>query len=233
MKNFNELSKGEQNTILGTILEAYKGLTLNNLKILIKLTEVNGCSFVNIKDYCSEKSGNTEVADALINVGASYANMLAKDVVKFETLDLNEIDVNKFDYRKLNVGEPFDFEAETQSEEYKTALESFKTAVVAALPVALMELQGAKKTIDTSADIALNKVLFFNMNTLNLAIKGQIVNKSVKVEGSFKIVKSAPKTIAKQLINNFVNSRAASLRRYNLSNIITRINVNGIQLDIN
>src|ERR1035437_7544903 len=87
MKNFQDFSKKEQTSMLNVVLAAYPNLGLNNLKILIKLTEVNKAQFAYIADYQSDKSNGTETASHQINVAASYENMLKKDAVSFNNFD--------------------------------------------------------------------------------------------------------------------------------------------------
>ena len=201
------------------ILNAYGNLNLKQVELLINATnEIGGVSAVSIKGYSSDKSGNTEVANQLINVGASYQNMLAKDSNIYANFDVATIDIDKFDYSTINTG--------------KLTLAEFKTEVKNQLPNALAELNAPKKSIDTSADIWLNKALVFNLNTLRLSIRGMQMNKSVEVKGEFKIVKSAPKTIAKKLIEKQAKGRSATLRRFAIDNLVGSIKLVGQELEI-
>jgi hypothetical protein len=218
MKNFQDFNKKEQTSMLNVVLAAYPNLGLNNLKILIKLTEVNKAQFAYIADYQSDKSNGTETASHQINVAASYENMLKKDAVSFNNFDIKTVDVTDFNYLTLDLN--------------GLTIEEFQAAVTVNLKDALIALQAPKKAINTDATVSFNKVLFFNTNTNNLSIKGQSVNKTVSVQGEFKIVKSAPLTIAKRLIEKTINSRTASLRTFNLPNITSRISINGIKLEI-
>ena len=207
-RQFEKLTTNEQLTVLNDILSNYKNLTLVGLRQLIDLTQVKGVKFVSIKGYCSAASGNSELADQLINVGASYENMLTKDAVTFDTLDINTIDIDSYNYDTINKA--------------GLTIDQFKKAVKESLSLALYELQNPTKRAESGTvdnDIALNKALLYNMNTKNLGIFGQQVNKTVHVKGDVKIVKSAPKTVAKQIIQNLVNSRTSKLRRFTLSNI--------------
>lgn len=205
------------------IVENYQNLDSAKVKQLIKQTDkIGGCSFVGIKGYSSDKSQNTEVAFQLVNIGASYEKMLEADKGIFEQLnDKNVkklIDVNKFDYTTIDKG--------------GLTLTQYKTAVKNALPQALAELKQPKGTKDTSADIWLNKALVFNLNTLRLSIFGQSENKVVEVKGDFKIVKSAPKTIAKRLIEKQSKGKAQKLRRFALDNLIGSIAINKDTLEL-
>jgi hypothetical protein len=201
------------------ILNAYGNLNLKQVELLISATnEIGGVSAVSIKGYSSDISQNSEVANQLINVGASYQNMLTKDSDIYANFDIESVDVERFDYATIDTG--------------KLTLEQFKAEVKNQLSVALEELNQPKKSIDTSADIWLNKALVFNLNTMRLSIRGMQMNKSVEVKGTFKVVKSAPKTIAKRLIEKQAKGRSATLRRFAIDNLVGSIKLVGQELEI-
>ena len=211
MKTLNEKLQEFSNEITSEealILSAYPTLSLLQLRTLIAVTsQIEGVSFVSIKNYSSDISGNTENANHIINVGASYANMIKKDANMYANFDINCVDVTRFNYNTI---------------EYSSfgSLESFQKEVKNALPIALIELQAPKASKDMSATIRLNSMLSFNTNTHNLLISGmEVGEKKVVEEGTFKIVKSAPKTIAKKLIEKVVNSRTSALRTFKLDNM--------------
>jgi hypothetical protein len=201
------------------ILNAYGNLNLKQVELLISATnEIGGVSAVSIKGYSSDISQNSEVANQLINVGASYQNMLTKDSDIYANFDIESVDVERFDYSTIDTG--------------KLTLEQFKAEVKNQLSVALVELNQPKKSNDTSADIWLNKALVFNLNTMRLSIRGMQLNKSVEVKGTFKVVKSAPKTIAKRLIEKQAKGRSATLRRFAIDNLVGAIKLVGQELEI-
>jgi hypothetical protein len=206
-----------KNTIT-SILSVYNNLNEKQVNKLIEATnQISGVSLISINGYSSDKSNNTEIANQLINIGASYKNMIKKDSNIFANVDLNLIDVDKFNYTSIDTA--------------KLTLEQFKQAVKENLPIALTELQAPKKSKETN-DIYLNKALVYNLNTMRLSVIGQQINKVVETKGEFKIVKSSPKTIAKKLIEKQVKSRTASLRRFALDNLINTISINGDKLEI-
>jgi hypothetical protein len=206
-----------KNTIT-SILSVYNNLNETQVNKLIEATNlISGVSLISINGYSSDKSNNTEIANQLINIGASYQNMIKKDSNIFANVDLNLIDVDKFNYTSIDTA--------------KLTLEQFKQAVKENLPIALTELQAPKKSKETN-DIYLNKALVYNLNTMRLSVIGQQINKVVETKGEFKIVKSSPKTIAKKLIEKQVKSRTASLRRFALDNLINTISINGDKLEI-
>jgi septum formation topological specificity factor MinE len=217
----NQLHK--LNDVILKVVESYQKLDREKVQKLIEQTDkIGGCSFISINGYSSDKSQNTEVAFQLINIGANYNNMLEKDKGIFEKLTeknvKNAIDVNKFDY--------------TTIDKNGLTLKKYKSAVKKALPEALEELKAPKAKKDTSADIWFNKALVFNLNTMRLSIFGQTVNKVVEVKGEFKPVKSAPKTIAKKLIELQSKGKTQTLRRFALDNLIGNIAINKDTLEL-
>jgi hypothetical protein len=208
----------KQKAIL-SILNAYSNISLKQVTELIEATNgINGVSFVKIKGYSSDKSNNTEVADQLINVGASYSNMLVKDENIFANFDLTKVDVNNFNYDSIELK--------------GKSVETFKKEVIEALPIALVELNKPKEKKETN-DIWLNKALVFNLTTLRLSIFGQSINKQVEVKGEYKKVASAPKTIAKKLIEKQAKGKTQTLRRFAIDNFNGSIKVKGDTIEIN
>lgn len=206
-----------KNTIT-SILSVYNNLNEKQVNKLIEATnQISGVSLISINGYSSDKSNNTEIANQLINIGASYENMIKKDSNIYANVDLNLIDIDKFNYASIDTA--------------KLTLEQFKQAVKENLSIALTELQAPKKSKETN-DIYLNKALVYNLNTMRLSVIGQQINKVVETKGEFKIVKSSPKTIAKRLIEKQVKGRTQTLRRFALDNLINSISINGDKLEI-
>lgn len=210
----NTTTMNQQQTAIVAILNAYGDVTKEQLENLIIATNgIGGVSMVGLVGYSSDKSNHTETANQLINIGASYANMLAKDENIYANFDLSSVDVNKFNYDSIDMG--------------SLTLDEYKAKVVESLSVALDELSQPKAKKDTSADIWLNKALVFNLNTMRLSVFGQSMNKTIVEKGEFKKVKSEPKTIAKKLIEKQANGRTQSLRRFAIDNFNGKVNVQG------
>jgi hypothetical protein len=207
----------QKETVL-SILAMYNGLNETKLNKLIEATNgITGVSFVSINGYSSDKSNHTEVANQVVNIGAAYANMLKKDENIYANFDVNSVDVEKFNYESIDMG--------------KLSIDEFKKQVKENLAIALEELNQPKAKKETN-DIWLNKVLCFNTTTMRLSILGQSIKKTVETKGEFKKVKSAPKTIAKRLIEKQAKGRTASLRRFALDNLINDISISGDKLEI-
>lgn len=220
--NYSNLSNTDQKKVINEILSVYFHLNEKSLNFLIKQTNIEGVSFVAINGYSSKESNHTEIANQLINVGANYDAMVDKDAVKLENINLNTINVENYNYAGIDKN--------------GLSLDEYIQQVKTSLPVALAEMIAAKNKSGTGNrvdnDIWFNKVLVYNTNTKNLAIRGMQVNKTVEVKGEYKIVKSAPKTIAKKLIEKAINSRTATLRRFVLDNVIEHIRIDGKNLSL-
>jgi hypothetical protein len=214
MKN----SLNNKQTAILAILNTYSNISLKQVTELIEATNgISGVSFVKLRGYSSDLSKQTEIQDALINIGASYSNMVVKDENIFANFDLSKVDVNKFNYSNIDLN--------------GTPLDEYKKQVIEALPIALDELN--KPGTKISNDIYLNKALVFNLTTLKLSIIGQGINKQIEQKGTFKVTKSKPKTIAKELIKKAAGSKKDTLRRYKIDNFNGSIKVKGDTIEIN
>lgn len=172
---------------------------------LIRLTDMyGGVQYVSLKGYNSDKSLHTEVADHLINIGASYENMLNKDAMSLNDVVCSEVNVDGFNYNKIDLN--------------GVSLSVFKEQVREQLPVALAKLKEPKKERETG-DVSLNGVLVWNENTGRLSIRGMEVNKVVKTEGVFKKTKSKPLTVAGECIRYHIDSRTQTIRRFAVDNL--------------
>jgi hypothetical protein len=212
-----ETNKNTVQTLILTIVGFNPRITLSELTKLVEYTNgLKGTRFAHITNYQSDKTDNTETANHLVNFGIRYDNVLKTDAELIKAVDLEKLDVNSHNYQYINTG--------------TLSLEDYKQAVKEALPEAYTELLEPKKPRETN-DIWLNKVLVFNKTTNELSIFGQGVKKEVVEAGETKTVKSAPKTIAKEIIKKAAGLRENSLRRYKISNL-SNVTVNGETLEI-
>lgn len=190
-------------------IQTVYGVSRESVERLIELTNGNKrVQFVSLKGYNSDKSLNTEVANQVVNINASYENMLDKDeltlnnvVLKRDVMPL----INDWNYEKYDLN--------------GVSVADFKKQVKESLEIALQELRNPKTGSRVSNDIWLNKALAFNTNTLRLSVFGASISKEVVQEGVYKKVKSAPKTVAKQIIQKAVEPRTAKLRRFTMDNL--------------
>lgn len=222
MSNVSKLSAFEQQMLALIVSLQGNQLTQQAITELIAATNQDSrCKFVKITDYNSDKSGNTELASHLVNININYANVMAASSFTFDAItdeDLTKVDVNDFDYTTINL------------EKLGMSLDAYKAAVKDVLKVALIEMKLPKASKETN-DIWLNKALVFNKTTCRFSIFGQGEKKEISVKGEYKKVASAPKTIAKQLIEKTFKPRQSKLRRYALDNIFTSVKINGDVLE--
>ncbi len=206
-------------------ISALSGLNKEALEKLVELTNENSrVQFIHVKGYNSDKSLNTEVANHRVNINAKYENMLDKDALTLAS----PYEVIKKEFLETENGWNYD--------RYDLAgvpLNVFRAQVKDAFGVALAEKQKSKVEPKerVSNDIWLNKALVFNVKHLTLSIFGTSLEKSVKQEGVFKKVKSAPLTVAKQIIDNCTEMKGAKLRRFKLDNL-NGMKLQGEELEI-
>ena len=207
------------NQIVAQIMGEY-GCSEANVLHLIKTTDnmINGCRFAHIKGYRSDKADQTELANHMVILGFSYANMKEADKKILEVFDINTIDVESFNYNRVDI--------KTKS------LDEFKVEVKANLSKALDELKNPKArnvSVGEPSDVYLNDILVFNKNTKRLSIVGKELSKKVTEQGEYKKTASAPKTVAKELIR--YNLKSNGYRRFAIDNLNV-INIQGETLEI-
>lgn len=228
---YHNLGNQEKLNLIKEILSVYAYFPENLFFDLVNATnEVGGVSFVNIKGYCSDASQHSEIADQLINIGASYQNITAKDAIKYANANVDDFNklVDAFSLKYINTDGLSEFQ--------------FKSEIKLAFHKALAELTALKPDPDetksgkpkTDNFIHFNKVLAYNTNTHNLSILGMQVSKTVVSQEPTtpKMVKSAPRVIARQLIQKSVGARAITLRRFNIGNITKYISISGDKIYI-
>jgi len=164
-----------------------------------------GAKKASIKNYSSDKSDHSEIADHSIILAFSYANMLKDDKETIAKFNVNSVDINKFNYDSIDLN--------------GKDLNTFKKEVAEILSQAITEIRNPKKKDRVNNDIRLNDILVWNTETQRLSLFGQSENKVVIVEGEYKKTKSVPKTIAKKLIMKQANLRANKIRRYAIDNM--------------
>ena len=194
-------------SIIASIMTAY-GCSMESIVMLFDITGsmTKGARFASLKGYRSDKANQTELADHMIILGFSYANMLKADKETLLNVNVNDIDVNAFNYDSI------DFNG-------KWTLESFKNEVRASLQNALYEINNPTQSNRVSNDEKINDILVWNRNTMRLSILGEGMSKTVTEVGEYKQVKSVPLTIAKKLIRLQSNLRAEKYRRFAIDNL--------------
>lgn len=222
----NNSGLNDTQKIIAQIVANNENLNVENIEALIEATNpLKGCKFISLSGYCSDASENTELADAVINIGFIYENMKTKDtdlLAKFsDKLDTIDAAVDLYSgYHKINTGK-------LTLEEYKRAVKGSVQQAYSAL-VASNEAGPSGKT---NNDFYLNKALVYNTNTNNLSILGQGISKTVVEEGEVKVTKTAPLTLAKELIKKAAGLRTDTYRRYKIANL-TAVKITGETIEL-
>lgn len=207
--------------IIAQIVSAVSGSSVETIEQLIAATNpLKGCKFISIKNYNSDASDNTELANHVINIGFMYENMKKTDKELLKEVNLQEINVDNYNYGLVNTG--------------VFTLPEFKRAVKTSLKQAFDELTAsndAGPSNRTNNDIFLNKCLVFNTNTRSLSIIGQSVTKSVTLEAEPKVTKKAAKTVAKELIKKAAKLRTDTYRRFKIDNL-NEVKISGETIEI-
>lgn len=205
-------------SLIAKIVSVY-GCSEEQVLRLIEITSnmSKGAKFARISGYSSDKSNHSEIADHTIILNFSYSNMKKDDKETLRTFDVNLVDVNKWNYDSID----------TKGME----LSAYKNEVRNCLQNALYEINNPKPNTKVNNDDYLNDMLVFNWNTERLSIIGQGVKKDKIVEGEYKKVKSAPLTIAKNLIMSQANLRVNKYRRYAIDNL-SEVKLQGETLEI-
>ncbi len=169
---------------------------MQNLIDLFKNFNFKGVSFVSLKGYSSDKSGNSEVADVLINVGTSYANMKKADIETLKNAKVNNILSDNFGKSLLE---------EAIAEKLKSLTNPSEN-----------HSNGQKE-----AYINLNEqgTIKLCKETNSIIISGTVVRKTVIVKGEYKTVNSKPLTLAKKYVETALDLKTAKMRYYKLSNV--------------
>jgi len=218
MKNQNQNQNEMINEVVALIVSSY-GCNELEVRNLIDITTnmSRGAKYASIKEYCSNKSNATELANHNIILNFSYENMQKDDKEILRTFDVNVIDVNKFNYDNIDMN--------------GKDINTFKNEVRSLLSEVLEELRNPVKKDRVNNDRWLNSMLVFNTETKKLSLIGESVKKSVIIEGEFKKQKSVPKTIAKKIVKKQANLRSEKYRRFAINNL-NFVNLQGESLEI-
>jgi hypothetical protein len=206
MKNQNQNQNPMFNELVILIASHYN-CNQSEVRNLIDITSdmSRGAKFASIKEYSSDKSEHSELANHQIILNFSYENMKKDDKETLRNFDINSVDINKFNYESIDLN--------------GKELTTFKNEVRSLLAEVLEELRNPIKKNRVNNDIWLNDMLVFNTKTERLSIIGESVKKSVIIEGEFKKQKSVPKTIAKKLVKKQADLRSDKYRRYAIDNL--------------
>ena len=168
------------------------------MKSLFNTLNFDGVSFVSIKGYCSDQSGNTEVADVLINVGVSYGNAKEKDLQTLKSANIDHLTIVCKDFSREVI--------EQAVQEKIKSIESPNE-------------NRSPGQVDAYIYLNSQKTVKYCPNTESVVIWAMVVKKTVLKKGDYKVVKSRELTLAKKAIENILDLRCAKFRTYKISNM--------------
>jgi hypothetical protein len=170
--------------------------------LINKFASLKSATFISINNYLASTSG--ELADHVVNVNISVKNAKEADLKKLQA-------VTPADLKAISQKSKIDFE--TVSQAYSELL----TSAVRNLSED-KEDRTAQSQAQSDAYIFLTPAIRLHKETLTIHVFGQAISKHVIVEGQYKPVKSAPKTIAKNLIKKSLDMRSDKFRDFILGN---------------
>lgn len=159
---------------------------------LVKVTSRNGSTFVGIRGYEAAKTG--EVSNRTIVAGYSYENAKAHDLVAVQAA--NAVELSK------EVGYPVEL----------------VDTVLGELTKSLTNPDKARSEGQENAYTHLGGGIKRHNDTKQLYLIGLEVRKQVLVEGEYKVVKSADKTICKNKVKKALGLRTDKIRTFILDN---------------
>lgn len=155
------------------------------IKLFNVISDIKTPSFVRILNYSNDKSGNTEVANYLINMGTSYQTAKDSDTVFL----LDSTNMSKIDFKHVSSY------AELARRELLLANEKLTVESVIR----------SQAQIDAYINILPN--IKIHRTTGRVFICGMIVEKEIIKHGVYRPVNSAPLTIAKNCIRKHLKCR--------------------------
>jgi len=176
---------------------------------LIENFDFKGVSFVSIREYCSDVSKNTEIADVLINVGESYENKKKADLKILQSANANDLVNENFGLALIERG-------------------------IAERIESIVNPNQKRSQAQKDAYISLNEhhTIRYCKETKNVLIFATLVRKTVIKESEKTPSKSNEMTLVKKYIGKALNLRTDKVRQYKLSNINATVKVNGDTLEI-
>lgn len=194
--------------------------------LIRKTSELTAPQIVVLHNYTSDKSDNTELADYVMNIGTKYENAKDSSLKKLADLDLSDLAAIAETCTPATIkGYQYINRKGLTDAEYCTAVKN-------ELPTALAEMQTVTDRPNDNV-IHINSVLSYNSNTGNLLISGELVKggKTTKIEGEPKLTAKAPKTVAKEMIRAYLNTRTSKIRQFNITNL-NEISIGGEKITL-
>jgi hypothetical protein len=172
-------------------------------KFINKFKSLKGAQFISINNYLSKTSG--ELANHIINVNVSVMNAKQADLSALKSCtdaDLKKISrltAIAVDILKLSLSEMIESAEKNCS--------------------ANVEDRTAQSQGQTGAYFNITPAIRVHLETFEVHVFGQAISKKVLVEGEYKEVKSAPKTLGKNAIKKYFDLKAPKFRDFILGNV--------------
>jgi len=171
--------------------------TAKTVKAIInKFADLNGASFVAIKEYESSTTG--EVANHVVNANWSYGNAVDKDLKALKNATETDIEtiakIGNFtpDLVKLAIAK------------LTASFENNKNA----------ETASAQSTAQTEVYLPITNSIKLHIETGKLYIHAMAVNKQVLVAGTYKVTNSRELTLCQNAVKKHFNFSTAKYRNF-------------------
>lgn len=212
-------------------------------RLIYRTNSIQGPTLVVLNGYLSDISDNTEEQNCTINVATKYGNAKnssiktiqnidSEDVAKifdlctpelikgFRFIDLNG--VTALDYCEAVKNSIPDAISELLTPETRENNDQWINGILVFCPKISIPIldENGQPTYYVKGDKKGDQK-FKVTGTDSLSIMGELVSggKRIIEEGDFKLTKKAPKTVAKEVVLNYLNPRSNKIRRYTINNL--------------
>lgn len=182
-------------------MQINKSVITPTLDLLLSFSKVKGARFFALNGYVAKTTG--EVANHVLNLNVSYANAQAKDLEYLKNLDVATLD-------SKGLG--------------KDLMEQAKQALIGSI----IAPSKARSEGQINAYTHICNGIKVHNETGDIYIHAMAHSKNVLIEGTYKEVKSAPLTIAKNIIKKEL--KHTKYRNFKLSNTLAA-KINGETLE--
>ncbi len=191
---------------------------MKNLQIIVSVKNLNGNSFVGVRNYTNSAN---EVTNQVFVVGINYANMLKNDLKKMKEISTLRKVVKMFSkHDKILIKTAYN---EIISSLEKRMMSEKEKQKLFLLGDKVMNYSNGQK----GAYTPIAKGLKAKEN--NLYIYGLCVRRTVKIKGVYKTTKRREKTIVKSKMKFFAELSEAKFKIFKVGNI-SELKIQGITI---
>ena len=183
----------------------------NVINLLNKFADLQGAKFVGINGYTNK---NGEKSNQIINCNVNIENAKKADLEtlkNFPASTLNEIAT------KIGASK-------------EDALKAIEELIVSAERNLTADDRTTSSVAQTEAYTSLGKGLKFHNETGDLYVSGFANNKTIIVEGEYKVVNSAFKTLVKKAVNKTL--KMSKFRSFRLDSVSNNLTVTGSTVQV-